>query len=182
MMRSPKTRTRPAYKRQSGAALIFGLIMLLIMTLIGVTSMGTSNLEEKMAGNTRDRVVAFQAAESALREAERVAQNNSASLSFDTNCTGGLCDCSSTTVICPEYWTDSTLDVWNTAARHTNYVSTINLVTSKSKYIIEYLGQRVVPLDPVCNTCPKDYYRITTLGFGMSPGSRVMLQTTYRID
>ena len=56
--------------RQQGSALIFSLVILLIMTLIGVTSMNTSTLEEKMAANDRARKVAFQSAESALRDAE----------------------------------------------------------------------------------------------------------------
>jgi type IV pilus assembly protein PilX len=56
---------------QSGAVLIISLIMLLLLTLIGASSMQTSSLEEKMAGNLRDRNLAFQAAESALRDAEQ---------------------------------------------------------------------------------------------------------------
>ena len=61
---------------QQGAALIVGLIMLLLMTILGVTSMSSSIMEEKMAGNSRDRAIAFQAAESALRAAEREIENS----------------------------------------------------------------------------------------------------------
>jgi len=57
--------------QQSGAVLIISLIMLLLLTLIGASSMQTTSLEEKMAGNLRDRNLAFQAAESALRDAEQ---------------------------------------------------------------------------------------------------------------
>jgi type IV pilus assembly protein PilX len=45
--------------------------MLLLLTLIGASSMQSTSLEEKMAGNLRDRSIAFQAAESALRDAEQ---------------------------------------------------------------------------------------------------------------
>lgn len=55
---------------QNGAALIISLIFLLLMTLIGVTSMQTTTLEERMAGNTRDRNLALQAAEAGLRQGE----------------------------------------------------------------------------------------------------------------
>jgi type IV pilus assembly protein PilX len=48
---------------------------LLIVTLLTVSNMQTSILEEKMAGNTSDRNIAFQAAESALREAEVFLEN-----------------------------------------------------------------------------------------------------------
>ncbi len=57
-------------KYQSGVVLIISLIMLLALTLIGVTSSSVTSLEEKMAANTKDINLAFQAAEAALRFAE----------------------------------------------------------------------------------------------------------------
>lgn len=55
---------------QRGAALVISLVFLVVMTLVGVTVMNTTTLQERMAGNTADRSIAFQAAESALREGE----------------------------------------------------------------------------------------------------------------
>lgn len=60
-----------AHSRQSGAALISGLIFLVVLTMIGVTAARMSTLEERMSGNMRDRSIAMQAAELALRDAER---------------------------------------------------------------------------------------------------------------
>jgi type IV pilus assembly protein PilX len=60
----------PSRARQEGAALAVGLILLLVMTIVGVTSLRTVTLEEKMAGNTQNRNMALQAAEAALRNAE----------------------------------------------------------------------------------------------------------------
>jgi type IV pilus assembly protein PilX len=56
--------------RQRGAVLVVSLIILVVITVIAAGSMRGTILEEKMAGNTRDRNLAFQAAESAAREAE----------------------------------------------------------------------------------------------------------------
>jgi len=42
------------------------MTFLLILSLIGVTSMTTAALEQKMSGNMSDKNVAFQTAESAL--------------------------------------------------------------------------------------------------------------------
>ena len=56
--------------RQNGAALITSLIFLTILTILGMSSMGTALLESRMAGNSRDRALAFQAAEMGLRDAE----------------------------------------------------------------------------------------------------------------
>jgi type IV pilus assembly protein PilX len=58
------------HKKQQGIVLIISMIMLLMMTLLGVTAMKTSLMEEKMAGNTRDATLAFHAAETALRDTE----------------------------------------------------------------------------------------------------------------
>lgn len=57
-------------KHQSGVVLVISLIMLLALTLIGVTSSSVTGLEEKMAANSKDINLAFQAAEAALRDVE----------------------------------------------------------------------------------------------------------------
>jgi type IV pilus assembly protein PilX len=54
-------------RRQRGTVLVISLIVLLVMTLIGITSMQTTVLEERMAGNLRDRNLSFQAAEAGLQ-------------------------------------------------------------------------------------------------------------------
>ncbi len=65
-----QTKISAIYSKQRGAALIVSLIILLVMTLIGVTSMQTTIMQEKMAGNSRDLSMAFQAAEGAARTGE----------------------------------------------------------------------------------------------------------------
>ena len=56
--------------RQQGATLVMGMVLILIMTLIGVTAMKTTALQEKMAGSLRNKTLAEGGAESALREGE----------------------------------------------------------------------------------------------------------------
>jgi len=60
----------PLIRQQRGATLAIVLIFLVLVTLIGVTAMTTTTLEEKMAGNLREQNLAFQAAEAALRDAK----------------------------------------------------------------------------------------------------------------
>lgn len=62
-------RVAAAGRYQRGTALIMSLVILMILTILGVTAMGTASLEEKMAGNTQEINRAFQAAESGLTEA-----------------------------------------------------------------------------------------------------------------
>jgi type IV pilus assembly protein PilX len=57
-------------KQQSGAVLIVSLLMLVLLTLIGLTAIQAGTVNERIAGNARSLDLAFQAAEAALREAE----------------------------------------------------------------------------------------------------------------
>ena len=56
--------------RQSGAILVVSLLLLLVLTMLGLTAMQMTRMEERMSGNTRDRDIAFQGAEAGLREGE----------------------------------------------------------------------------------------------------------------
>ena len=61
--------------RQGGAALLIGLILLLIMTVLALSSSNVSIMQERMAGNVTQINLAFQNAERTLREIEqRVAE------------------------------------------------------------------------------------------------------------
>ncbi len=88
-------------QQQSGAALITSLIFLTFLTILGMSTLGTAMLESRMAGNSRDRNLAFQAAEMGLRDAERYIRDagriigvNEHGYDTDNNCTpaSGLCD------------------------------------------------------------------------------------------
>ncbi len=55
---------RAALKAQRGASMPVALMLLLVMSLIAVTSLNTTMLEEKMAVNTQHQINVFQGAES----------------------------------------------------------------------------------------------------------------------
>ena len=57
-------------KHERGASLLVALIFLVIMAMLGVTVANVTGLQERMAGNTRNRDLALQAAEAAVRDAE----------------------------------------------------------------------------------------------------------------
>ena len=96
--------------KQQGAVLVVSLIMLLVVTLIGVGSIRDTVLEERMAGNTRDRNVAFQSAESGLREAELLIEQISSLGNF-----GNSAGLYSRTVDEPAFSDDAT---WTNASNH----------------------------------------------------------------
>lgn len=170
-------------KKQSGAVLAISLIMLLLLTLIGTTGMSVTSLEEKMAGNMRDRNLAFQAAESALVAGEKAVANPDLDPTYakyknPPNCLDGY------------YWpldkdcdgTKETTAVWDNSATWTtdgkfvkfdndDNAGTIDLtaLSDHPRYIIEYMG-------PCAASCGKRY-RITARATGGSINSIVMVQS-----
>ena len=65
-------RTKLGYHNEfteRGAALVTSLVILVILTLIGVSALRNVTLSERMSGNLRDTNIAFQAAESCLASA-----------------------------------------------------------------------------------------------------------------
>ena len=56
--------------RERGVSLVVGLIFLVVLTILGLMALRGAILEERMSGNARERSLAFQAAEAALRDAE----------------------------------------------------------------------------------------------------------------
>ena len=96
-------------KSQSGAVLVISLIMLLALTIIGITSTNVTGLQEKMAANSKESNLAFQAAEATLRYVETTQINSNlfttvrsvADANLGTNTSGlglytSVKDCSST--------------------------------------------------------------------------------------
>ncbi len=74
----------PSSARQRGTVLVMAMVILLVLTIIGVTAMNTSSLEAKMATNIQETNRAFEAAESGLNKALNT------SGSFDLHATDGV--------------------------------------------------------------------------------------------
>lgn len=62
--------------RQQGAALVVGLILLLVLTLLAVSGMNSASLEFVMAGNEQYRSNAFQAAEAGVEQSMQLGTFN----------------------------------------------------------------------------------------------------------
>ena len=68
---------------QEGFVLIVGLVILGLLTMLALSSMRDTTMQEKMAGASRDSGLAFQAAESALRDAENCITGTTDGCAFD---------------------------------------------------------------------------------------------------
>ena len=177
-------------QHQHGAVLIISMIILLLLTILGVTSMRTTQLEERMAGNARDRHVAFEAAEAALVDAEQFVQTIVTKNPFDTDGSDGLYEDSSAIGRIEEY-----VD-WSGGSPAQGYLTATNITTSEGiatppKYVIqlipsdESIGSDTVNLGNYGDVAAKTgttLVRITARGTGTSDNSVVFLQTVFGLN
>ena len=163
-----------ALRHQKGSALLVSLIMLLLITLIAVGSMQGTILQDRMTGNMRDRDLAFQAAEAALREAEAFLRDNP---SAGFNNANGLYEVNNANH--PDWSTREGDD--GSGARE--YQGEFAGVAEQPEYFIE----EITTLQPAGTETetgvalpPVSYFRITARGFGGSANTSVVLSSVYR--
>lgn len=166
--------------RQSGFALVTGLVFLVVMTIIVIAALRSSTLEERMAANARNRQVALQAAEAVLREAETVINSGIAPFDpftpsgFKADCTGGYC--SKLADGEEPRWKDT--GIWDSAGKtFASSASDLLGVSAQPRYIIEV---EAYP-DPSApgTKCNAVLYRVTSRGQGMD-NAAVLVQTMFR--
>lgn len=170
---------------QSGMVLIISLIMLLLLTLIATTGMQTSSLEEKMAGNLRDRNIAFQAAESALRDAEwdiKPINPPPAAARDISSITLFVADCGASTTAST---TDDGLCYNGPAGYSTSIWTTANMTAAPSVAYGRFTGATVIPnlsAQPrylIEGFFGQTYYRITVRAQGANANTVVWLQEVF---
>ncbi len=172
---------KPLYiQKQSGVALFVSLIMLLLLTIIGITSMKSTILEEKMAGNMINRGLAFQAAESALRGGENYLRTNAGSVTFSAAGTNGLYDSSVLSVAILQPW--SSVDWADDAKIIRLGNNTLQRVAEQPGYIVEELPSVVEDGNSLETGVASEanFYRVTSRGVGGTDTAVVMLQSTYK--
>lgn len=144
-------------RRQQGISLVVALILLIATSILAIAVLRSSSLQERMSANLRDRSLAFQAAESALR----YAQDDVLAAGNWHNATPTAAHCSSVSV-CPA----GSAPAWRALPANA-YDST--RLAAAPEYWIEYLGtgpsrkggcDTVGPVDPPAD-CTSPIYRIT---------------------
>lgn len=159
--------------RQAGMALITGLIFMVVLTLLALAAMRTATLEERMSGNTRDRDMAFQSAEAALRAGELVLQGASLpAFASGTAYTTRIAAGTQTT-----YWQNT--HPWATQSVAAWQPTGTN---AAPRYVIEDMsasscagGSMTFGPAPGCSI-----YRVTARGVGRSATTMVILQAVYK--
>jgi type IV pilus assembly protein PilX len=155
-------------KHSRGSSLLVALVFMVIMAMLGIAIANVSILEERMAGNTRDRDLAFQAAEAALKSAEAQLQSaavRGAAVAYDINRNNTA------------YWeTCFTTSVSPCTAANT-HTPTTALPTSGSGAIAaqpKFIVESKTPTSP-----PTEIYRVTVRGVGGTADAVVILQAEF---
>lgn len=171
-------------KAQRGVVLIVGLVMVLLITIVGLSAIRGTGLQEGMAGNMLDRNTAFQSAESAVRVGEaRVASN----ILPSPDCSDGVCEDLEKTGRANSvlFWEK---DDWEELAREVDL--DFDKVERQPRVIIELLdsdfgscaaaegsaiGHASLGVSGQCIP-----YRITALGYGLDENTQVIVQSAYK--
>ncbi len=169
-------------KNQKGVALVVSLVILIAMTLVGVTSMKGSMNEITMAGNLRETGLTFQAAEAGLRQAESYVSKTISSAEFNGNTPGKLGKDDKD----PDY-----LDASSWSGTETTSL-TLAGISTNPQYIIKHLGPWAQNPLAMVNTgggyagqLPgriKENYRITSRGEGQTGKTFRTVQSYYGIE
>lgn len=165
-----------------GVALFISLVLLLVLTIIGVSSVQTTTLETRMARNDHDSMLAFQAAESALRDAERALEGMVSTAGFTVGGVGGLWTVAD--LGNPNRWENPA--AWSGGGSVVAPTAVAN-VADAPRYMIEHVATVVreenayLINDPyAANVSDRiEMFRVTARGVGGSDNALVMLQSTY---
>lgn len=176
-------------RQQRGVALIISLILLVITSLLGLAAIRSITQEERMAGQSYSRSLAFQATESALRQAEVLIETSPIKPVPTTSACGVI----SAVMTCP---TPAATDTprWEVDDRDPAYLTNpywtnlgavgTGVLAITPQYFVEYLGNSFPcePRDMVNNLICKRY-RITARSAERGGSTTaVMLQSVYATD
>jgi type IV pilus assembly protein PilX len=177
-----KKRVHSSSMAQRGAALVIALMILLMLTPLGVAMFRSFGLQERIAGNTREKQHAFQAAQSALQFGEWwLTQNNATT---GVACSGAL----ATTQVCSNAATMATLTTapWMIGSTYVpinvNGSSPMTISTTggvgtyyaNPKLYINYMG-----LGP---SGTARVYQVTAIGNGGDANSVAVVQSTFSVS
>lgn len=171
-----------------GSALIIALVILMVMTLIGLTSMNTSIMEERMAGSMFNRNLGFQAAESALRQGEAWIASQDPLPDVSNDGSSGIWDIRAAdpdTSNNVAWWNEQNATWWGSnavaIASSSSDAEWITGVAAQPAYLIEELPPVPESLEVGKSVDEKDIYlQVTARGVGGTTSSVVLLQSTYK--
>lgn len=165
-MKSPSSRFPASPHAQRGVTLFVAVIFLMALGMLGVWAVTNNSMQERMAGNTRNRDLALAAAEAALNHAESTLTTWRVG-PFDGT-VAGLLPYNATTADDVAYWRD--ISHWSSYRQVPT--GTLNQVAEPPRYVVQLIK----------TVSDVEYYRITARGVGGDTHSVVILQSIVTYD
>lgn len=182
-------------RQQSGVALFMSLVMLLIITILGLSSVQTTTLQERMARNARDTNLAFQAAEASIKDAETIVETFNSLVDFGNDPRVDPTQCYASPNADDGYYYEAGYNCasnwsqvdWSAGAGYITAATAITGVAEQPKYIVEHVKTVVADEDRLnldnigqdTGSGRAQIFRITVYGTGGTDTAHVMIQSTY---
>ena len=175
------------FAKNSGMVLLVALVMVAIMSVIAVAAIKGSNMQEAMAGNLRDRNMAFQSAETALRTMEitiskvgTVKDNKEITALSKLNNNGFFEDQNKTATPINKW----TLGDWGAKALRLSGVKYVASQPYAVSEMLSYSGNVVnsgggIDFISQERTTEYKFFRVTSRAVGLTEQTEVILQSTY---
>jgi type IV pilus assembly protein PilX len=167
--------------RERGAALVTSMLLLLVLTIVGITAMQVTRTQERMAGGARDMNLAFQGAEAALRNGETMIQAET--MRPDT-CIAVACDFwQANTLVAPQtqnatWWNTNGIEFERNPAAPA--AGEIQGLQEDPEFVVESIGFVSDTLTIGQGTPQgRDFYQVSGHSIGGSGKANTVLRTTY---
>lgn len=160
--------------KERGVTLVLSLLVLVTITLLAVSAMRTTTIQEKMAANLQDRELSRQVTEATLRQAATLLPPAAGSTWFLSNLPTPVQNTA-------DAWHNST--IWQNAGTVT---VTLNGTNYTGQFLVENLGMWTSRQDPTCKPrenplCERQTYRITVRNQPVSGRAATVVQVVWRI-
>ena len=172
------------YKSQRGLVLVTTLLLLIVVTLLALGMFRSFGLDEKIAGNVRDKQLALQAAESAQNYAEYwlSAGNGTSAVICASLVTASVGQVCSNTL--PSLVANVAVVPWKNGSTPVGVTYTPPNMTVSSSAAANgtYYATPVFYISLLGATTSANIYQIDAVGYGGSPNSTAVVESTYMVS
>ena len=173
---------KPPSPRARGFVLVMGLMFLLMCLLLGLAMFRSFGLQERIAGNTRDKQRAFEAAQSALQYAEWWLQSGIAAM---PGACAGVVDGSSVAAmrVCANAVATPTQLPWPERTEYQPPAMVVQGGGGVTGGDIRYRGKPGLQVHYLGLTPEGDgqLYQVSAFAYGGNPDTAAVVQSTYKL-
>ncbi|MDP9010031.1 MAG: PilX N-terminal domain-containing pilus assembly protein [Pseudomonadota bacterium] len=187
-----KARNQGTQHRQRGIALITAMLLLIVVTIMALSMFRSYGTQERLAGNTRDKQRAINAAVSAQQFAESLLASGAAPATG--TCPAGLLPSSTNGEVCNAVLPDFSKVPWTAGNTYTQFTSNqingVSNVTSavgtadsagQSASYVQAPAFYITDLGPNAGSPPGEVYQVDALGYGGSANTVAVVESTFVI-